>query len=458
MNTKKIKVYTLTPLHIGSGTEFDPTTFWIDSNTNELIEFKEEDFINTLSEQEKDNIGNMDLFEIMRLIKSKKIEGIHKKVSFDIANNYDRVLKNNNINEFNKFGIKKTISNPNTEKAYIPGSSIKGALRTGYIYSKRNNIKIKTNWNRKEKNEKIDEDALLGKMEQDVFGSLKVSDCVSNLNVDTSIGYVDRVSKKVDSKTGKYKHLKGVTMLESINSGVVFEGSLSLFSEKETKIKFKDIEEVLQSVDGFSYSLLQDKSIGITYPTQEQISKIKQGFKNKTYLCRLGGFIGAESHTIDGFRDIKIINRQKRNDFRKNTTRLLYATQSKEKTDNNNIGFGWCIIELIEDENVSENLELKNFILEQQKILNTPQMNLNSSPVIKNNKFIPKNKSVSTYKPTFDRTQPQVGKIIKFSKKGKPIVSVHNEEFTMVDGNATDFQIGQEVTVILICATCKLKK
>lgn len=456
---KKIKIYTLTPLHIGSGIEFEPTTFWIDSRNKELIEFKEKDFIDSLSEQEKENIGTMELTEIMNLILSKKPNGIHKKISIEIVNNYNRVLRTTNKNELNKFGIKKTIANPNTEQAYIPGSSIKGALRTGYIYSKRNNIKIVTD------NKKIDEISLLGAMYEDVFSSLKISDCISNTNVDTSIGYVDRVSKKMNIISGEYDHMPGVTMLESINSGSVFEGDISLISNGETKRKFNNIEEVLQAVDSFSYSLLQDGKIGIKYPQKEQIDKIKHGFKNKSYLLRLGGFIGAESHTIDGFRNIKIMNRQKRNDFRENTTRLLYATQTKEKHNMNNVGFGWCIIEIIENENNSENIELINFINQQQKILSFVQPKTNSN--IQNNgttynfnrtKSQNKTENTPSFKPAFDRTQPQTGKIVTFSKKGKPMVEIHNEKFTMIDGNDTDFKIGQEVTVVLIGATCKVKK
>ena len=50
MNNKtyNIKIHTISPVNIGSGEDFSPLSFWIDDKNKKLVEFNEQDFLNSL--------------------------------------------------------------------------------------------------------------------------------------------------------------------------------------------------------------------------------------------------------------------------------------------------------------------------------------------------------------------------------------------------------------------------
>ena len=91
---KKIRIYVLTPLFIGDGTELDFTTCWIDDNSSELVEFSPETLVATLTASEISKLGYLTIDEFKNLIKQKHPEGTRIKVSLDLITKY-----NNNINQ-----------------------------------------------------------------------------------------------------------------------------------------------------------------------------------------------------------------------------------------------------------------------------------------------------------------------------------------------------------------------
>ncbi|MDR3049648.1 MAG: type III-A CRISPR-associated RAMP protein Csm5 [Elusimicrobiota bacterium] len=350
-NIQELRIWTLSPLHIGDGTVFDPTAFWIDDSRNELNEFDASTLFENLNKEQKNEILSLcqkaDMFslqKIMKIVNAAKPPSIRKvSISPEIVNNYKRTLSNQNKNEVGKFEIKKTIVEPNTYKAYISGSSLKGAIKTALI---------------------ADLSKESGRFNDIVNAKFKVSDFISDDEVKTTIGFVDRVSKKIDERKGELKHMT-VTMLESINSACAFSGHLSL-NEKETE----NLEQILKAVDAYSISLIDDPEIGsIISLSKNDIEKIKNTFKTKTYLCRLGGYIGAESHTIDGYRDIQIVTQVKpffKSENKPHTTRLLYSTPTNKKSDSNNTSFGWCLLEVVNENDNTDIEVIKDLISSMQ--------------------------------------------------------------------------------------------
>lgn len=437
---KNIKIHTLTPVFIGDGSECDFSCCWVDTETGELVEFEPETLVGLLSSEEKLNLGEMDILSFMKMVYRLRPNGIRKKIPAELVRKYQNTLAERN--PINKLEIKKTASDPNKHLPYIPGSSFKGALRTGYL------AKLLQGQSpcRSQKIKEI-EKSLLGSFETDVFSSLKVSDCYPVTSAQTRILFVDRVSKRPDVRTGKKKHM-AVTVIEAICAGMVFEGNISLNKYSKLKRYFQNVEEVLKYVENYSFSLLEEKENGILYPSIIDIMEIKKSFSNKTYLCRLGGYIGAESHTIAGCRQIEIRSKRSK-DIRPHSTRALFATENSVKTEKNNISFGWCLIEIEDDNTNAKNPVLENFIEEQNKILaDFP------TPFAK-----PKEAYFAPSSISFDRNKVYQGKVSKFSKKGAPIVCISGKELTVLDETDQNFELGQIISITSIQGTtCKVVK
>ena len=156
-----IKVRPLTHLHIGSGGEFEPMNYTIDSYQAKsvdgkivtryaLYEFDEMEFYAKLDKNAQAEFLSLTgttnengLLKIYRFIdKHKEIakKSAHHKIAAD-KTIYDefsaRIGKvankeKGNKNVINNLAISKTFTDPNTHKAIIPGSSIKGAISTAY--------------------------------------------------------------------------------------------------------------------------------------------------------------------------------------------------------------------------------------------------------------------------------------------------------------------------------------
>lgn len=438
LENKKILIHTITPLFIGSGESFSPLTFWINSEKCELIEFPEEEFVASLSEQEKNSLGKLDLLDFMKLIYNKRgyLSGKTIPISPNIADIYKAIL-NGRRKEFNKFDIKKLVTNINTHQPYIPGSSLKGALRTGYLAFCPNLV---------QRDKNIDEGAALGGcMSKDVFSTLKVGDCVPVGEIQTRIIYALRCHKNKDKS--------GIpTMLQIIMGGSSFSGEITFIPADRIAHPFKNITDVLEKVEKYSVSLLADEKIGIKYPSLYNLQSIKKEFNNPVYLCRIGGLIGAESHTIDNFRSINIkIGKKDWRSLPYTTCTICAAPNDKTPT---NISFGWCLIEVLNGP-ASKNLPaFQALVAEQEDLLQDKSYRSTTKP-ISNSRPV----GVVLPKETYNREQIYSASVVGLSKKGKALVQVIGKttKFTLME--AGYFEIGQALEITQIQGTtCKLNK
>lgn len=141
LKSYRLKITALSPLHIGTGQVYDPTKFVIDQN--KLFAFDEVLFYKTLSIADKELFEKSanDYMQIIDFYKSKKEEAIkiahfECDASDEVQNAYERQRNKDNSKNKNQFEIQTTFKNPNTLRAIIPGSSIKGMLNTALqIYS-----------------------------------------------------------------------------------------------------------------------------------------------------------------------------------------------------------------------------------------------------------------------------------------------------------------------------------
>lgn len=135
LNHYKLKITALSPIHIGTGDVYEPTNFVIDDN--KLFAFDEVLFYQSLSHVNK-NSFNSKLSNWMQIINFYKdhIESAKKIASFEcdvtdkVTSRYEAKRNRDGSVNYNQLQINTTFKNPNTYRAVIPGSSIKGMLDT----------------------------------------------------------------------------------------------------------------------------------------------------------------------------------------------------------------------------------------------------------------------------------------------------------------------------------------
>ena len=161
MKTYKLKLTAISPIHIGTGEEYEPINYVIDKldiktadgkiiKRDYMFVFDEMEFYTKLDTQKKQEFDRIvsdtsydARFKLYTFIVSNK--EIAKKIAFQkvwvfssVAKDYyDGVGKiaqkeGNGKKVFNKFTIAKTYISPNTNKPVLLGSSLKGSISTAY--------------------------------------------------------------------------------------------------------------------------------------------------------------------------------------------------------------------------------------------------------------------------------------------------------------------------------------
>lgn len=360
----KVRLHILSPVHIGCDDVYEPTGFVIDEEKRKLIAFDPLDFIKSLSPQDRQTFsaycmqGNISsIVNIYKFMSRKRVNGREIDVASDLVSHYTQVrnLPTNNEGkirqELNKFSIYRTAYNPYNNMPYIPGSSIKGALRTAYLskLAKDNGIS-----GRRDRAKDLEIELLGGSFDKDPFRMMKVSDFLHVGNAKAKIVYA--VNKK--KRQSKFEALGPFQILESIIDGTIFEGFINLNKPGQTAGIKKPIEipELLKAVHNFYGSIVNEESKVTNEINSGRIvdNRISEKFKDKlgktVFLLRVGRHSGAEAVTLEGNRHIKIMqDRGQPPKFLDHATTLWLASETRKPTTNIGlIPFGWTAMEIIQ--------------------------------------------------------------------------------------------------------------
>lgn len=131
----KLKLTALTPIHIGTGEVYEPTNFVIDGTR--FYHFDEVLFYKSLSHLDKvalnaklENWMAIINFYRTKIDEAKAISDFKCSVTKKVDNSYHKLRNEDGSQNKNQFQIAQTFKNPNSFRAIIPGSSIKGMLDT----------------------------------------------------------------------------------------------------------------------------------------------------------------------------------------------------------------------------------------------------------------------------------------------------------------------------------------
>jgi len=298
LNNYKLKLTALSPLHIGTGEVYEPTNFIIDDM--KLYKFDEVLFYKSLSDVDKKALNTKmnDYMQIIDFYKSKKIEAkqisnFECVVSKKVNNTYNRQRNKDGSKNKNQLEIQTTFKNPNTNRAIIPGSSIKGMLDTILkIYPKRGDDNTQRQ-------------------------NLILSDAIL-LNGDVEIGYANRRHRNPakSSKDGIYQIIEVV----------------------KPKSEFILTIDSRQTFDEIKKSMFD-------YHKKRVYSRYKE--TANSFVAKIG-----KNVAMDYMVEVENINTLKNKDSKPLATHFLYDSDSLSNEE-----FGWVKIELIKDEEYRKSLE-----------------------------------------------------------------------------------------------------
>jgi CRISPR-associated protein Csm5 len=363
-NYQNFYIRTLSPVHIGCDEVYEPMGFVVDESACELVSFDPLDFFRELPSLEKTRLADIcrkgsiaSLLELNKFMQGKKAEGYRIKLCHGFLEHYKQNISMKPSNEFkikqelNRFSILRTAFHEHTNLPYLPGSSIKGALRTAYL-----NALAKDNKDVRYDNPKKNkyaaqqlEKGLLNytSLEKDPFRLIRVSDFVP-VQATTKIIYAVN-EKKQPSKSpasGPYQ------ILEIIEPGAVFTGTITVEDrytrEAEIRRPLK-METLLKSALLFygNEKQREDSELNAAGLPLLNIGKL-----DGAVPIRIGRHSGAESVTIEGHRDIRIMgNRGQSSSSRKGATTFWLVAEVQKSWKREQLQpFGWAALgELTEE-------------------------------------------------------------------------------------------------------------
>ena len=214
MKIYKLKLTAISPIHIGTGEDYEPINYIIDKmdvktadgkviKRDYMFVFDEMKFYSNLDNTKKAEFNKIVLdtsydarFKLYGFIASNKV--VAKKIAFQkiwvfpaVANEYYNAIgkvvqKEGNGNKvFNSFIVSKTYISPNKNKPILLGSSLKGSISTAYqekLYKKIRNYEDVQN-------------LMLKPTKENLFKNFLISD-ENTLKADTFIDKADNLKRK----------------------------------------------------------------------------------------------------------------------------------------------------------------------------------------------------------------------------------------------------------------------
>jgi CRISPR-associated protein Csm5 len=358
--TIRFRIQPLAPIHLGCDEVYEPFSFVLDEKRRELVVFDPWLFFQEMEEGERKRFGDIcrqgtvsSILQIYQFLRNRQAAGRIIDACPGLVERYRQTLalplrdEKKIQQELNNFIIARTAFLAHDERPYIPGSAVKGALRTAYLNHLAQERKIPTPRGKRAAREL--EQILLdgGSFHTDPFRLLKVSDFLPVGDVRTRIVFAVNQKKK----PSKFQARGPSQILEVIQSGAIFIGEISLEEPLPGAGIFRPLQRqtLLSSASSF---FRQERSrednelldIGIK---PEPKPEIKEGF-----LLRIGRHSGAESVTIEGHRLIRIMKGKGENpDFLDHATTLwLQAEEARPSHPDQFKPFGWAAVEELTDE------------------------------------------------------------------------------------------------------------
>ena len=315
MKKYKLKGVILSPLHIGTGSQIEPFDYVI--RNGKLYRISLEDFLWQLSKEKREIFENIVNSGNLNKIRKYIIEEIdlekYSAYSIEVTEKIEHLYLSKIDDIQNQLLIDPFIRTGGENKPYIPGSSIKGAIRTALInqIAQNSNLPQPTGY-REEFEFESRVLGYTGREKNDLFRGIKITDGI--LPSDSTI--ISQVKNVTKDRSGNLQPnniqlICEVTYSKISGKSIEFESNLTidsdLFSTNYLSRTFA-IEEIKKACNSFYKDKLsmEDKKFYSTSAVSHiSNSLLNEEIEDDSFLIRLGRFSGVESVTIDNYRNPK---------------------------------------------------------------------------------------------------------------------------------------------------------
>lgn len=324
LKSYKIKCEALSPIHIGDGTEIEPLEYVIEDklykiNLNEFLYSLTDNLLKQLKQLQASN----NLTGIRKFIKENVNLKEFTEWQSDISNSVKGIYNEKFDKPQNQLIVSPFIRSGN--KLYIPGSSIKGAIRTALLNLWSNDIQGEPKDKSKAQNVEAEIlKSLVGpdnkgkykfNMDKDPFRALKIRDIFLPEN-STIFSKVSNFNINENNKL----HETDIQIILEVAKSLLFGNSINLefeiaideklFNNPATKLQSRriDINLLLSACNKFYTSVLENERERLFDNRDENIARYYEIIKEKAkdgYLLRVGWGSGFESITLEKFRQPK---------------------------------------------------------------------------------------------------------------------------------------------------------
>lgn len=375
MRAYKVRIRVVSPVHVGTGEVFEPTSFFVNEKEGYLGEIDFEKFWGYISNEDMIKFkelcreGNLrsliKLYDFVdslctRLLEKGIEDFVLRKIDLcqGLLTHYKRVKslvkKTKDLHrEFNRFTISRTAFSPNDNHPILPGSSVKGSLRTALLNLKKNNASGSSGEDYKKGrgyDSKRLESEILNydprRINQDPLRLVKLSDFRPITGTRTRVVYAVNMRKDGERARGPYQ------ILEVVEPGSVFEGEIVFgYPEEGSGIRVPVLrEDVTGALEAF-YSKEQEREEELLRRMDVDVPL----FPGSGLPLRLGRHSGAECVTIEGFRRIMIRGRGGQKRFDDHATTIWLASEEYNPLSTTALRpFGWVEIDMFTEEEYRE--------------------------------------------------------------------------------------------------------
>ncbi|MBS0512389.1 MAG: type III-A CRISPR-associated RAMP protein Csm5 [Proteobacteria bacterium] len=381
-DTVALAITPLTPVHIGCGQDFEPTNYVIDDGVLyhfdparvPLSKADRDALISAVNRRGDEAIRDLQKFFHARKERFAGVAHGAVAVAAGVAEQYGRRIgqvaqhENGGRRVANQLEIERTAHHPHTGAPYIPGSSIKGAIRTAWL-DQLNDGQGKSPGDRNAQDiEKRLLDSRAG-FHADPFRLLQVADTCST-ELDSKVVFAtnhkkrevyDKDGRLVEAKGpatrreaiigGQHRALRGeirISTLPGIGAGSRAPGPghrIPAFAALATACNRYYLRRMRALLD-----VLESRRLA----APQWLSELKKLLADlqpdldsgHVMLLRIGRHSGAESVTLDGVRSIKIMKgRGQPPDWSPEGAKTVWLAAERDGERSGMVPFGWLIVE-----------------------------------------------------------------------------------------------------------------
>lgn len=398
MSSNKMEQYDLyltplSPLHLGTDEDYSPTNYVMDKMG--LHAFDHAAAMRVMTTQQRTKLERM----VTGRPDVSMVQGVQKffgelrselsalsthtvQVGKGVLAQYEKRLgtaanrEQSGRSVINQLEIQRTFYNPVTQQSIIPGSGIKGAIRTALLNHLNDGKPVPHRLKREKQANRILQQQLLRysdrDMHQDPLRLLHLQDAAPNPETHLAERkiYFAVNRKRSASRRGEDRRQGGgpTQRLESLlpTAPRAYRGGLATVSVQPYRQSHQDkvpsmefsAQQIASYCNAFYRPIFEEEIEGMVREGyldsgwQEKVETLLNEMdqsidENKAFLVRLGQHSGAESVTLDGVRDIKIKQgKDKKPRYQSKGTTWWMAAES-EDARSGMIPFGWALVELV---------------------------------------------------------------------------------------------------------------